>query len=93
MNFHFSTMVGMTANNILILRKTLRMKNPENQILAEFECRILTKSQEVIAQRPQKFTQSEMARRLCVSIKTIQNFETSRSVSAYLLFGYTKLLS
>ncbi len=68
------------------------MKSPENQHFAKFEALILSQSQPLIAARPQYFTQFEMARRLGVSLKTIQNFEAYRCVSAYLCYGYKELI-
>jgi len=68
------------------------MKSPENQYLMKFETLILSRSQSLIQDRPQYFTQSEVARRLGVSLKTIQNFEAYRCVSPYLCFGYEQLI-
>lgn len=68
------------------------MKDLDNPIRADFEFDFCMKAQPLIRQRAQKFTQSQMAGKLGVSLRTIQNFEKYRTTDAYLIYGYRKVL-
>ena len=64
-----------------------------NRLKQEFEGVKMSKLQYLIAERPKKFTQQSMADELGVTIRTIQNFETYKSLNNhYLYWGYKKLL-
>ena len=69
------------------------MKNPENQsIRSDYEMEMLCTVQYLITLRMQKSTQSEMSKKLGVSMRNIANFENYRTFSGYLIWGYEKLL-
>ena len=51
-----------------------------------------SKIQELSAKRAQKFTQVEMAHKLDVSLKTIQNFEAFRTFDSWMIWGYREIL-
>ena len=46
-----------------------------------------------LERKAQNFTQSEMAHRLGVSLRTIQHFENYRCENFYLIFGYKRILT
>lgn len=46
-----------------------------------------------LQRKAQNITQSEMAHRLGVSLRTIQHFENYRCENYYLIFGYKRILS
>jgi DNA-binding transcriptional regulator YiaG len=46
-----------------------------------------------LQRKAQNITQSEMAHRLGVSLRTVQNFENYRCENYYLIFGYKRILT
>jgi transcriptional regulator with XRE-family HTH domain len=46
-----------------------------------------------IQRKAQNFTQSDMAHKLGVSLRTIQHFENYRCENYYLIFGYKRILT
>jgi transcriptional regulator with XRE-family HTH domain len=46
-----------------------------------------------LERKAQNFTQSYMAHKLGVSIRTIQHFENYRCENYYLIFGYKRILT
>jgi DNA-binding XRE family transcriptional regulator len=61
----------------------------------DFEIQAMTKVQDLIVKRKDlRINQIELAFRLGVSLKTIQNFENYKSLnSAYLFYGYETILN
>jgi len=68
------------------------MEKPINKLFEEYKFKFWVKVDEVTQLRRQKFTQTQMAHELKVSLKKIQMFEGFKCLDGYLLYGYKNLL-
>jgi hypothetical protein len=69
------------------------MEKPINEIFEQYKWNFWVEVDSLVQLRRQKFTQTEMAQKLDVSLKTIQNFENYKCLEGYLLYGYKKILT
>jgi DNA-binding XRE family transcriptional regulator len=70
------------------------MKTPENQIKNDYEMQFIANTEEVRRLRiAQNITQERMAFELKVSLRKIQHFEKFRSMDAFMIYGYRRVLS
>jgi len=67
------------------------MENIENQIRNEYEWQFCKKAQPLIQWRRSNLSQSEMAHKIGVSLKSIQRFERLKLIDYYYIFAYKSL--